>query len=74
MSGLHVNRSRAEHDSSCDERVRPRWCFRCCKRSEGTHQLMREPADSYYDHWWRYRCDGCGEDHRHFPGCEPDGR
>lgn len=71
MTVVHINRSAAVHHQPDDEREPVRWCFRCRAHREGTHELMREPVGSYYDHWWRYRCDGCGEDHRYFPGCDP---
>ena len=50
-------------------RGEPRWCFGCRKRLAGDH-IMRVPFDpmSYYGPHWEYRCDGCGEDRRLFPG------
>lgn len=72
MSIIHINRSRAQPDPGRAERGEAIWCFRCRKRLPGTYDLMIEPMGSYYDNWWRYRCDGCDESHRFFPGCEPD--
>jgi hypothetical protein len=44
------------------------WCFTCRKRH--LHTAMMIPAHGYYEpeFWWK--CDGCGEDNRLFPGME----
>ncbi|MCU0297293.1 MAG: hypothetical protein MUF33_02095 [Candidatus Nanopelagicales bacterium] len=46
------------------ERVEPRWCFGCRKRLGGTLSCVAEVEPSYYDPWWQYACDGCGQDRR----------
>ena len=55
------------------------WCFRCRKRLPHdavlyAQDLEVEPEPSYMgEPYWAVECHGCGEDHVHFPGCEPDG-
>lgn len=56
----------------------PRWCFGERKRQAGQWELWSEnPKDitdipieelSWWEPIWVYRCDGCGEDRREFPG------
>ncbi len=50
-------------------RGEPRWCFGCRKRLAGD-LVVSVPVDewSYYGPSLSYRCDGCGEDRRLFPG------
>lgn len=63
------------------ERKREDWavkfCFRCRKRLMQEAVFMVQDPDtepSYMgDPYWAVECHGCGEDHVHFPGCEPDG-
>lgn len=50
-----------------------RWCFRCRKRLPHDAVLMEPTEPSYYGPHWDVECEGCGGDHVHFPGCEPDG-
>jgi hypothetical protein len=47
------------------EREELRWCFGECKRIGGAWELHSETGMSYYDPWWVYKCDGCGQDRRH---------
>lgn len=61
---------RSEATRGYESAGRERWCFGCRKRLAGKYYLMVEPPGSYYDPWWSYRCNGCQEDHRLFPGCE----
>jgi hypothetical protein len=53
------------------EKEPPRWCFGERKRQPGTWRLLADKEPSYYEPVWVYKCDGCGEDRRFFPGCEP---
>jgi hypothetical protein len=54
-----------------------RWCFKCRKHlPHDAVLLVQDPATepSYMgDPRWRVECHGCGGDHVHFPGCQPDG-
>ena len=52
-------------------RGQARWCFGCRKRLAGDHVVVA-PTDSfsYYGPHSEYRCDGCGQDRRLFPGWE----
>jgi hypothetical protein len=47
-----------------EDREDPRWCFGCRARHGGAHRLISEVGMSYYDPWWQYACDGCGDDCR----------
>lgn len=44
------------------------WCFKC--RQHTLHERWRfDPVQpSYYGPHWTYKCEGCHEDHRTFPG------
>jgi hypothetical protein len=55
------------------EHWQTRWCFKCRKRLSHEAVLMTPIGPSYYGPHWAVECEGCGEDHVHFPGCEPDG-
>lgn len=44
------------------------WCFKCRKRLRHDAVLMAPDEPSYYGPHWRVECEGCGEDHVHFPG------
>jgi hypothetical protein len=50
-----------------------RWCFKCRRLLPHDAVLLVPEQPSYYGPSWRVECHGCGEDHVHFPGCEPDG-
>lgn len=50
-----------------------RWCFRCRKRLPHDYVVLAPVEPSYYGPHIEVECHGCGEDHVHFPGCEPDG-
>ena len=63
MSNLHVHWTKPTRVIK-EEREEPRWCFHERKRLGGTHRLLSEVGESYYDPWWSYACDGCGGDYR----------
>lgn len=50
------------------ERGPERWCFGERKRRAGTWELLGTREPSHWEPFWQYRCDGCGEDRRLFPG------
>lgn len=69
---LHINWGPTMHVHK-REREQPRWCFGCRKRLGGDHVLwVTDDPMSYYGPHWSYECDGCKQDRRWFPGCEPD--
>lgn len=45
-----------------------RWCFKCRKRLMQWALFMVPTEPSYYGPHWKVECEGCGEDHVHFPG------
>jgi hypothetical protein len=59
-----------------EEREPERWCFGERKRRAGTslchapsfEELERTGAWGWAEPYWTYRCDGCGQDRRLFPG------
>jgi hypothetical protein len=69
---LHIN-----WKPRMEERVRKlwevRWCFKCRERLPQFAVLYAPVEPDYYGPHWSVECDGCGEDHVHFPGCHPDG-
>lgn len=50
-----------------------RWCFKCRKVRKHDAVVYAPTEPSYYGPHVSVECEGCGEDHVHFPGCEPDG-
>lgn len=62
---------RTPMETIATEREEPRWCFGCRKRLAGTWACKATVEPSYYDPYWEYACDGCGEDRRHGFGYGP---
>lgn len=67
MSRLHVCRG-PEMVERRREHWAIRWCFKCRERLPHEAVLMAPAEPSYYGPHWNVECEGCGEDHVHFPG------
>jgi len=72
VSGVRISRGERTREAK-RQHWQTRFCFLCRKVLPHDAVLMVPEEPSYYGPYWKVECGGCGGDHIHFPGCEPDG-